>query len=70
MKEIFVKENLMYAGIGLITAFIVYKCIEMNYGNKKDINPLVKPTTKKMSIQEQEGLDEDEDESSFCGCGG
>ena len=68
MKEIFVKEILMYAGIGLITAFVVYKCIEMNYGNKKDIKPLGKPTTKKISIQEQEGLDEDE--SSFCGCGG
>lgn len=65
MKEIFVKENFMYAGISIITAFVVYKFIEMNYFNK---NIKASLPIKKISIQEQEGLDEDE--SSFCGCGG
>ena len=54
MKNLMTKENLMFAGIGLATAFVVYMVLV----NREKASATTKPSTKSA-----------EDTSSFCGCG-
>lgn len=58
MKELMTKNNLMYAGIGLLTAIIIYKVIVKRDKADETTTPKGKPfvvTT--------------DNKSSFCGCG-
>jgi len=48
------KQNLMYAGIGILTAFIVYKVLV----NREKSVGTTKPVSKSV-----------EETSDFCGCG-
>jgi hypothetical protein len=56
MKELMTKQNLMYAGIGLVTAFVVYKVLV----NREKVSETASNTTATKSTDET---------SSFCGCG-
>ena len=58
MKELMTKNNLMYAGIGLLTAFIVYKIIVKSEKPKETVDTKGKPLA--LSVYNK---------SSFCGCG-
>jgi hypothetical protein len=58
MKELMTNKNLMYAGIGLLTAIIVYKVIVKR--DKADETIIVKG--KPVEITK-------DNKSSFCGCG-
>lgn len=58
MKELMTKNNLMYAGIGLLTAIIIYKVIVNR--KKEDEKIIVKG--KPVEIIK-------DNKSSFCGCG-
>ena len=58
MKEIMTNKNLMYAGIGLLTAIIIYKVIVKR--DKADETIIVKG--KPVEITK-------DNKSSFCGCG-
>jgi hypothetical protein len=54
MKELMTKQNLMFVGIGLATAFVVYKVLV----NREKASETTKPVLKSA-----------DDSSSFCGCG-
>jgi hypothetical protein len=54
MKDLMTKQNLMYAGIGLVTAFVVYKVLV----NREKASETTKPVLKSS-----------DETSSFCGCG-
>jgi hypothetical protein len=56
MKNIMSKQNLMYIGIGLATAFVVYKVLE----SREKANEKASNTTATKSADAT---------SSFCGCG-
>ena len=58
MKELMTKNNLMYAGIGLLTAIIIYKVIVKRDKADETITPKGKP----VEITK-------DNKSSFCGCG-
>jgi hypothetical protein len=58
MKELMTNKNLMYAGIGLLTAIIIYKVIVKR--DKADETIIVKG--KPVEITK-------DNKSSFCGCG-
>jgi hypothetical protein len=61
MKELMTKQNLMFVGIGLATAFVVYKVL-VNRGKKDKVtNETGKPVLKPLPIKEGS--------SDFCGCG-
>ena len=57
MKKFMTKENLIYTGVALLTAIVVYKLIEHNRNalNSSSIKPASKST--------------EETTSDFCGCG-
>jgi len=61
MKELMDKKNLIFVGIGLVTAFVVYKVLVNR--DKKDnvVKPTDKPVLKPLPIKEVS--------SDFCGCG-
>jgi hypothetical protein len=54
MEKLMTKQNLMYAGIGILTAFIVYKVLV----NREKSVVTTKPVSKSV-----------EETSDFCGCG-
>ena len=54
MKNLMTKENLMYAGIGLVTAYVVYMVLVNREKASATTNPVTKST---------------DETSSFCGCG-
>ena len=54
MKELMKKENLMFVGIGLATAYVVYMVLV----NREKASAVSKPALKST-----------DDTSSFCGCG-
>lgn len=54
MKELMKKENLMFVGIGLATAYVVYMVLV----NREKASPVSKPSIKST-----------DDTSSICGCG-
>lgn len=54
MKELMTKQNLMFVGIGLVSAFVVYKVLV----NREKASETTKPATKSA-----------DETSSFCGCG-
>jgi hypothetical protein len=54
MKNLMTKENLMYAGIGLVTAYVVYMVLV----NREKTSETTKPVSKSV-----------EETSDFCGCG-
>jgi len=56
MKNLMTTQNLMYVGIGLATAFIVFKVLE-----KRDKSASETSTTKPVTKEDIS--------SSFCGCG-
>jgi hypothetical protein len=58
MEKLMTKQNLMYAGITLLTAIIVYKLI-VNYSKPTTSASNTTPTTIKST----------DESSSFCGCG-
>ena len=61
MKNILTKQNLVFAGVGLITAFVIYKIV----ANRKKNNVVIsinKDVLKTYPIKEKS--------SDFCGCGG
>ena len=58
MKELMTKNNLMYAGIGLLTAIIIYKVIV-----KRD------KSDKKPPLEGKPFVVTTDNKSSFCGCG-
>jgi hypothetical protein len=58
MKDLMTKQNLMFVGIGLATAFVVYKVLV----NRETINKIVNPTGKPV-------MKSNEESSDFCGCG-
>ena len=58
MKILMTKENLMFAGIGLATAYVVYMVLVNREKKSETKNPVTKPATKSTG-----------DTSSFCGCG-
>ena len=58
MKELMTNKNLMYAGIGLLTAIIIYKVIV----NRKKEDGTTIPKGKPVVITT-------DNKSSFCGCG-
>lgn len=49
------KQNLMFLGVGLVTAFVVYKVLV----NREKSVETIKPVSKSV-----------EETSDFCGCGG
>ncbi len=53
MKELMTKKNLMYFGIGLVSAIVIYNVLK-NRKKESETTPVIKS--------------EDEN-SSFCGCG-
>ena len=55
MKELMTTKNLTYVGVGLLTAFVVYKYIVNREKSTIVAKPPVSSTT--------------DDKSSFCGCG-
>lgn len=58
MKELMTKQNLMFVGIGLATAFVVYKVLV----NREKTNEIATPTGKPV-------VKSNEESSDFCGCG-
>jgi hypothetical protein len=54
MKELMTTKNLTYVGVGLLTAFVVYKFIV----NREKSTIVAKPP-----------VSSTDDKSSFCGCG-
>lgn len=54
MEKLMTKQNFMYAGIGILTAFIVYKVLV----NREKSVGTTKPVSKSV-----------EETSDFCGCG-
>ena len=56
MKNLMTTQNLMYIGIGLATAFVVFKVLE----NREKSNEKTSNTTTTKSADAT---------SSFCGCG-
>jgi len=58
MKDFITKQNLMFVGIGLVTAFIVYKVLV----NREKTNEIANPTGKTV-------MNTNEKSSEFCGCG-
>jgi len=58
MKELMTNKNLMYAGIGLLTAIIIYKVIVKRDKADETTTPKGKP----VEITK-------DNKSSFCGCG-
>lgn len=55
MKELLTKQNLMYLGIGLVSAIVIYNVLK----NREKTTELTQPVTKSA-----------DENSSFCGCGG
>ena len=55
MEKLMTKQNLMYVGIGLVTAFVVYKVLV----NRDKTSATTKPAMKSA----------EETSSDFCGCG-
>lgn len=53
MKELMTKQNLIIAGLGLATAYIVYNVLVNREKNIKEVKPMIKS----------------EEKSDFCGCG-
>lgn len=56
MKNLFTQQNLIYFGIGLVTAYVVHSVLV----NREKSNNITTPVLK------SEGVDETSD---FCGCG-
>jgi len=54
MKDLLTTKNLTYVGVGLLTAFVVYKFI---------VN------REKSTIVSKPPVSSTDDKSSFCGCG-
>ena len=54
MKDLMTTKNLTYVGVGLLTAFVVYKYIV----NREKSTIVAKPPVSRT-----------DDKSSFCGCG-
>jgi hypothetical protein len=54
MEKLMTKQNLMFVGIGLVTAFVVYKVLV----NREKSVATTKPVSKSV-----------EETSDFCGCG-
>ena len=54
MKELMNKQNLMFVGVGLATAFVFYKVLVNREKASETIKPVLKST---------------DETSSFCGCG-
>jgi hypothetical protein len=59
MEKLMTKQNLMFAGIGLLTAVIVYKVLVAYDKPSVSKNSTTKPATASV----------DEKSSDFCGCG-
>jgi hypothetical protein len=55
MKELLTKQNLMYLGIGLVSAIVIYNVLK----NREKTTELTQPVIKSA-----------DENSSFCGCGG
>lgn len=58
MKDLMTKQNLMFVGIGLATAFVVYKVLV----NREKTNEIANTTGKPV-------MKSNEESSDFCGCG-
>lgn len=58
MKDLITKQNLMFVGIGLATAFVVYKVLV----NREKTNEIANTTGKPV-------MKSNEESSDFCGCG-
>ena len=54
MKELTTKKTLMYIGIGLIGAFVIYNVLKNRQKESEKTNPEIKSA---------------DENSSFCGCG-
>lgn len=61
MKDLMTKQNLMFVGIGLATAFVVYKVLANREKKDSVVTATGKPVLKPFPIKE--------DSSDFCGCG-
>lgn len=57
MEKIFTQKNMIYAGIGLATAFVVYNILV----NREKAKATTKPVLKPAIITDES--------SDFCGCG-
>ena len=55
MKDLMTTKNLMYVGIGLVTAYVLYRVLVNR--EKAPTNPVSK------------AVDSTDDTSDFCGCG-
>jgi hypothetical protein len=56
MKNLFTQQNLIYLGIGLVTAYVVHSVLV----NREKTTNTTKPVLKADSV---------DDTSDFCGCG-
>jgi hypothetical protein len=56
MKNLFTQQNLVYIGIGLVTAFVVTNVLVNRQKTKNNNKPVLKSES-------------DEENSDFCGCG-
>jgi hypothetical protein len=54
MEELMKKQNLIFIGVGLVTAVVIYNVLI----NREKASKITQPVTKSL-----------DDNSSFCGCG-
>ena len=60
MKNIMTQQSLIYGGIGLLTAIVVYKLIS------RDKKTVITPINNEVILPMKDSEDKN---SSFCGCG-